>query len=236
MSVVYLFIYGFPLLVTPHLLERLRHLCLSVSIYTTLKCWINSLAGLDLSCFITSFEPHVSSFLPLTWSTFTYVYFSLMMCLVCTLLPCWFSFTLTEGNEKYEEPDRDGWAWWMSLIFPPLSLVCVNYISMPVLLTLNLYPDSSVTLAYPAHYSVQRQAPPVVLRDDWFSAASLTDLIPMTSTPKSTLFLPCWLSRSHIQKVLHKPFGVSWTGYDQCCCITAFFLFLVRGNACLSLI
>ena len=57
-----------------------------------------------------------------------------------------------------------------------LSMCHCLYI-MSVLLPLNLYPASWVTLACP-HYHFA-QVPPLVLRNDWFSAASLADLTPV---------------------------------------------------------
>lgn len=74
-----------------------------------------------------------------------------------------------------------------TVLFSSLSrLSMCHCISRPATKSI---PTSCGILTRPHRYSTLKQALPVVLRNDWFSAASLADLTPMTSTPSSSVSL-----------------------------------------------
>lgn len=160
--------------------ERLGHFCLSVIIYNTENCWINSPAVPDLRCFSSSFEPCMSDSVSLALWVSVWVCLSLMLCLVCTFYTRLFKLQkeITEHNKK-----TDGWDWgnyvsqqcFSLLLIPPLphSLTVfltvflsfslslslhVSFISTSVPPPLNLCPTGCVTLTCPHHYSVLKQA------------------------------------------------------------------------------
>ncbi len=74
-----------------------------------------------------------------------------------------------------------------TVLFSSLSrLSMCHCISRPATKSI---PTSCGILTRSHRYSTLKQALPVVLRNDWFSAASLADLTPMTSTPSSSVSL-----------------------------------------------
>lgn len=153
--------------------QTLGHVCLSLSIYNTENCWINSQAVPDLSCFSSSFEPCMSFSL---WPSVS-VCLSLMLFsahfLYDTFQPCTEKeIKNTDRQTEMEETDAFNLSLLYFLIlslldspfFLSVSPSTCHYIYL--CLHLNLYCTGCMTLTCPHRFSVLKQALSVVLQND----------------------------------------------------------------------